>query len=89
MLLFVAGLLEGGLGLSLGVSHLLLNDFLAEELGHSWWNVIWVLDTLLCGDLLVHQIALKNGVGRDIEDGDEGRSDHPGEQEADEEREEG
>ena len=51
--------------------------------------MVGVLKAGMTGNFLVHQIALQDGVGTDVEHGNEDGSDHVGEQEDHEEGEEG
>ena len=83
LLLFVLALGDAG-----RFGHLGGDGVVLEELVHGGRDVIGVLEALLVGNLLVHQVALKDSVGADIEDGDEDGGDHVGQKENDEEREE-
>ena len=69
--------------------HLILNDWVVEELFHGGWDVIGVCDALLRCNLLIHQIALEDSIGADVEDGHEHRCDEVTDKEYNGERGEG
>ena len=63
------------------IGHLALHSWVLEEFVHSRRDVIGVGQTSSSRDLLVEKVALEDGVGADVEDGNEYRSDHVGKHE--------